>query len=103
MHHLQVELIILVQTLEVPDLDQLSSSLVAHAYTVVEISEPDDGVMVLDSPVPLEAKTMADGAIVLVPFFVVGKASSKMCRHQTDRGVCVIHANCNGSLVAGNS
>lgn len=102
-HHLQVELIVLVQALEISNFDHLSSPLVTHTDAVVEVSEPYDGVMVLDSSVALKAETMADGAIVLVPFFVVGKASSKMCRHQTDRRICIIHANGDSSLVASNS
>lgn len=48
MNHLEMQLVIFIQCLQIRDLDKLSGPFVAHTYPVIEISKPYDGVMVFD-------------------------------------------------------
>lgn len=69
-------LVVFVQALEVADMAESLHFIIAEAYPVIEVAEPDDRIMVLNRSVPLEAQAMADGFIVSITFFVIGKASS---------------------------
>jgi hypothetical protein len=84
MDHLQVELVVFIEFSQVVRVDQLSCSLIACADAIVEITCPDNCFVVFDGPIALESQAIGDGAIVLIAFFVVGKASGQMCGHKTD-------------------
>jgi hypothetical protein len=82
--HLDVQLIILVEAFNVPSFNQLPGSIVAKSNPVVEISEPNDRVMIVNGAISLEPQPVADCFVVSVPFFVIGETGRKMGRHKTE-------------------
>lgn len=81
-------LVILVQSTKVACLNQAADFIIAETYPVIEITEPNDGIMIIDGSVPLEPKTVADGMVVNVPLLIVRKASSQMSCHQALTDEC---------------
>lgn len=88
--HLDVELVVVVEGGEVFGFDEGGDAVVRHADAVVEVAEPDDGVVVVDDAVALEFEALVDclGLLVcvrgnvgdayveiLVPLIVIGEAS----------------------------
>lgn len=85
-------LIVLIQCIEITCLDKLPRCIIAEAYSVVEISQPYDCIVVFDGSIPLEAKTIADCTIVTIAFFVVSKTSREMGGYEADAGVRIFHS-----------
>jgi len=59
--------------------------------------------VIVDGPVPLEPKSMADCSVIPVPLLVVGETSRKMGGHETHAGVGKLHTNCRRAFVACHS
>ena len=59
--HLDVELVVVVEAGEVFGFDEGGDAVVRHADAVVEVAEPDDGVVVVDDAVALEFEALVDG------------------------------------------
>jgi len=114
-------LIVLVQLLQVPPLDECPRLLITESNAVVEVSQPDDALycslaryllnckdtkpltVIFDTPVPLKPQPMVDRGIVLVPLVVVCKARRHVGSHEADGRACVVEAYSNGSLVSGHA
>lgn len=93
-------LIILVQSLQVTDLAKALGLLVAQADAVVEVSKPNDSIMILYRPVPLEPQAMTNGLVIPITFLVVGESSCKMSSDEDNRSVGVLHTNSNSTFVS---
>lgn len=59
--------------------------------------------MIINASVPLKAKPMTDGSIVLISLVVIGKAGSQMRSDETDMSVCVVESDGDGTFVACHS
>jgi hypothetical protein len=92
-------LIVLVQGLEIAYVAQSLDLLIAKPNTVVEVTQPNHRVVVFDRPVALELESMADCLIITITFLVVGEASSKVSRNETNRRIAILDANRNSSFV----
>ena len=58
--HLDVELVVVVEGGEVFGFDEGGDAVVGHADAVVEVAQPDDGVVVVDDAVALEFEALVD-------------------------------------------
>ena len=68
----------MIQRCKIAGSNALANFFVAQTDPIVEVTKPDDGVMIIDRPVSLKAKAMSYSMIVPISFVVVGKARSKM-------------------------
>ena len=85
-------LIVLIQCIEIASFDQLPCFIIAQAYSVVEISQPDDCIMVFNGSVALEAEAIVDCTVVTIAFLVISKTSSQMGSYEADAGVRILHS-----------
>ena len=93
-------LVILIKCIEIAYFDQLPCSIVAQTYSVIEVSEPDDCIVVLDGSISLKAKATADRTIVTVTFFVVSETCSQVRGYKAYAGVRVVHSYSHRSFVS---
>lgn len=75
-------LIVLVERTKVACLNQAADLVIAKTDSIVEVTEPNDSIMVIDGSIPLEPKTVTDGTIVAVSLLIVRKAGGKMSGHK---------------------
>ena len=85
-------LVVLIQRIKIACFDQLPCFVVAQANSVVEVSEPYDRIMILDSSISLETEAATDCTIVTVAFFEVSKTSGQVGGYEAYAGVRVVHA-----------
>ena len=85
-------LVVLIQCIEIACFNQLPDFVVAQANSVVEVSEPYDCIVVLDSSISLETEATANCPIVTVSVFEVGKTSGQVGGYKAYAGVRVLHA-----------
>lgn len=113
--HLDVELVVVVEAGEVFGFDEGGDAVVGHADAVVEVAEPDDGVMVVDDAVSLEFEALVDGLDllvcirrgievahmeILVPLIIIGKPSCQMRSDKAYRGIRIFHPNSHSPFIA---
>lgn len=100
---LELYLIIRIQAFQIVHLDEAAYLVITETDPVIHVPKPDDSVVVIDGPIPLEMKTVANGAVITVPLFVIREASGQMSGHQADPSAGIIHPDRHSSFVARHS
>ena len=75
-------LIVLVERPKVACLNQAADLVIAKTDSIVEVTEPNDSIVVINGSIPLEPKTVTDGTIVAVSLLIIRKAGGKMSCHK---------------------
>lgn len=117
-YHLDVELVVVVEAGEVFVFDEGLDAVVGHADAVVEVAEPDDGVVVVDNAVALELEALVDGLHslacmkcsigdaymeVLVPLIIIGKPSCQMRSDKAYGGIGIFHPNSHSPFITSHA
>lgn len=76
---------------------------VSQPNPIIEIPEPDYGVVICDGSIHLESQSPINSLVVSVSFVIVCKSSSKMGSNEADASVGEVETNGTASLVAGDS
>ena len=96
-------LIVLVQRVQVTSLDQPTDSIIAETDPVVEVSKPDDSIMIFYGSVPLKSKAVTDRTVVSISLLVVSKTSREMGRDKKNPGGGIVHTNGYSAFVSSHS
>lgn len=93
----------LVELVEILLEHQFPNLVITEANAVVEVTKPNDGVVIFNCSVPLKPKTLMYCFEVSIPIVIIRKARCKMRCDETYSGVGEIKANGACALVATNS
>ena len=96
-------LIIPKQSLQIATFDKAASPLVTLIDSIIEVSQPEDRIVISYGPVAVKAEAVTDGVVVTVSLFDICKASCHVSGHEAERGVCVFHPNGDGTFIAGHA
>ena len=81
---MDTDLVVLIQRPQIPGINQPPHLLICESNPVVEIAQPDSGIVILNGAIALKADAVRDGAVVTVSLVVIGKAGGQMSGDKAD-------------------
>jgi hypothetical protein len=78
---------------------KFSDWLVVQTDAIIKVAQPDDCVMVFNSPILLKSETLTYSGIISVPFIIIGKSGGKVRGYETKSRIRIFEADSTSTLV----